>query len=520
MRRIKKIKMSQENQTSRTEKVIRNSVVTIGCQMAYLIMGFITRTVFTLMLGAEYLGVSGLFSNILTILSFAELGIGSALVYRLYAPLVSQDKEKIKQFLLLYKKAYRIIIIIILAVGLLLAPIIPYIVEAPNVSENIIVLYVLYLLQTLTSYVFAYKKSILIADQKNYVVNIYTQIFNILMNLVQCIFLVLTHNFVIYCAWNIIFNMVNNVACAYRANKEYPYIKEQPREKLDGEEIKGLYKDVKGLMLTKVASTAFSGTDNIFISAFIGIRYVGILSNYTMLLSIINTFMNKVFDSVTASVGNLVVLKDKCKTETVLRKMFFLNISLYGYIFVGMVPLLREFVVDIWLSSEYDISQVVVMMAVIELLLRSIHYPIYITRNAMGSFSEYKGVFVIAAILNIVLDFLLVKPLGITGLFLATILCRGITYVVDIWVVYHMNLQQSVWKYFGMLFKWFTFLMVCIFVAEVSVHLIPENGVLVFVIKMLIISVEYFTMYIIVFGKTEEFRYYLEMGKRMIKKSR
>ena len=261
------------------------------------------------------------------------------------------------------------------------------------------------------------------------------------MNILQCIFLVLTHNFVIYCLWNIICHLLNNVVCSVLANRKYPYLKEKVTEKLSKQEADALFKDVKGLLLTKIASVAFSGTDNIFISKFIGIKYVGILSNYTLILITINTITNKVFDAITSSIGNLVASKDKMKAEDVLKKLFFINTSMYGYVCIGMLILLKSFIKDIWLSPEYDLTQNIVILILIELFFRSIHYPVYITRNAMGSFSEHKVLFALCAVLNIILDFVLVEPLGIAGLVFSTILCRGITYIIDIKVVYNENLN-------------------------------------------------------------------------------
>ena len=308
---------------NRTQKVILNSAVTLSCQIVYLIVSFVCRTIFTKTLGAEYLGISGLFSNILTILSFAELGIGSALVYRMYKPLATNDQEKLREYIQLYKQIYRIITLVILLAGLAFVPFLPSIIVAPNVKENVTLLYILYLAQTVVTYVFVYKKSILIADQKSYIVNICTQMFNFGMNIAQCVFLVVTHNFVIYCILNIVFNLANNIVCSYYADKQYPYLRKASNLKLSSEEIKNLFKDVKGLLLTKIASTAFSGTDNIFISTFIGIRYVGILSNYTVLSSIVNSVLNQIFDAITASIGNLVVTDEKSRAESVLKKTIF-----------------------------------------------------------------------------------------------------------------------------------------------------------------------------------------------------
>lgn len=505
---------------NRAKKVLLNSTVTFCCQLVYLVVGFVCRTVFTKALGAEYLGISGLFTNILTILSFAELGIGSALVYRMYKPLAYGDCKKVCLYMQLYKRLYFWILIVIGTVGLALLPIIPLFASSSGVTESITLLYVLYLCQTLVSYVFADKKSILIADQKSYVVNLYYQIFNIAMNIAQCIFLVLTHNFILYCVLNIIFNLANNIACFFRAEKEYPFLKEKNDGELSREEVDDLKKDIKGLVLTKIASTVFSGTDNIFISVFVGIRYVGILSNYTLFSGIANSIMNKIFDSVTASIGNLVATGEKSKSEDVIKKLFFLNTFMYGYLCLIMLVLLREFVMTIWLNIEYDLSQTVVALVLIELFLRSIHFPLYMTRTAMGCFSEFKILFVLTAVLNIVLDYLLVRPFGIAGLFIATIICRGITYVADIWVVYHMQLKKSVINYLSMVGKWLVFLAVSGFMMSRVSALIGLIGFAGFVIRYMVISSIYLVAFLLGFNRCNEFSFYIKMMGRFIHKKR
>ena len=502
---------------SRTQNVLLNTSIALVCQLIYLLVSFICRTVFTKSLGAEYLGITGLFTNILTILSFAELGIGSALVFRMYEPLAKEDWNKVSQYIRLYKIAYRIILTIVICIGLILIPIIPYLVVTPNVKENIVLLYILYLGQTAVTYIFAYKKSLLIADQKSYIVNITTQIFNILMNVLQCIFLVFTHDFVIYCVCNIVCNVLNNIACSIYVDKNYSQLKKTVYGDLSTYEKKELLKDVKGLMLTKVASTAFSGTDNIFISAYIGIRYVGILSNYTLICNTVNSVMNKLFEAVTASIGNLAVTGEKGKIEDVLKKLFFINTALYGYMCIGMILLLRPFVTTLWLDAEYDLAQSIILFTMIELFLRSIHYPLYITRNALGCFSEYKIIFVIAAILNILLDFLLVKPLGILGLIIATIVCRGITYVTDIWVVYHIELKKSIWCYLQLIIKWGIFLIICGALLNAALQRISLNTLLGFILKCAWITFGYTFMFILTFRKSAEFIFYKEFVEKEIK---
>ena len=368
-------------------------------------------------------------------------------------------------------------------------------------------LYLLYLVQTLTSYTFAYKKSLLIADQKTYLIEIYTGAFNILMNVVQCILLILLRNFILYCLTNILCNLLNKYICAKRADREYPFILEKTTGSLNKNDIVSLLRDVKGLLLTKITSTVFSSTDNIFISAYIGITSVGILSNYTLLLTVINGVINKVLNSVTASLGNLVATKQE-RTEKVLRCLFFINATLFTYGFVVMVLMLREFITKIWLTDAYDLPQIVIAIVLLEQVLRSIHYPIFITKNAMGCFSEYRILFIVAAVLNIIMDFLLVKPFGITGLYFATIFCRGITYVLDIYVVYRLRMKASVWRYYQMLLIWAIFSTFVLALAALGISFIKISGITGFILRILYITVVYIAIYVAYFHEAEEFMYF------------
>ena len=263
-------------------------------------------------------------------------------------------------------------VLVILVAGIILIPFLGFLVKAPDVKESVTLLYCLYLANTLVSYIFIYKKSLLTADQKNYLVAAISQIITIAMNGLQVIILIFTKNFVLYLLLQIGAGLLSNIICSVYANRRYPYLNRKSAGKLTQAEVNGLKKDVSGLLLTKIAATTFSGTDNIFISAYIGIGAVGILSNYTLILSTINSMMNKVFNSFTASIGNLAV-DDRKKTERVLERLYFINATMYCYICVGMLVLIKEFVTQIWLNQDYSLSTVIVTLAIVELLLRSLH---------------------------------------------------------------------------------------------------------------------------------------------------
>lgn len=507
-----------KNPNSRTEKAILNSTITLACQILYLIFGFICRTVFSYMLGKEYLGISGLFTNILTLLSFVDLGFGSILTYRLYEPMAAKDTDKIVMYLQVYRKICQGIIIVIAVLGIMIIPFLKYLVEAPNIREGILEIYLLYLLNIVISYIYVYKKAILVADQKTYIVNMITQLFDIIINLSQIIILIVWHNFILYCLTKSLFLLLGNIVCSYLVNKWYPFVLKKPQGNLSKEEAKGLIADAKGLMLTKIASEAFGGTDNIFISKYIGLGYVGILSNYQLLLTMINSVLNSMFESIAASIGNLAVTVSRERTEDVLKKLFFLNTWFYGYVCIGMSFLLKEFVMEIWLTNEYYLSDNVIYLVILEIFLRCVHYPVYSTRKALGAFSQYRIFFVIAAALNIVLDFILVKPMGIAGLVVSTIFCRGITYTCDIYVLYHCMFKKSVLSYIKMLGKWFVLLAIIWKIIDIILKHILMTGIYGFVTKIVLITFAYCCFSVPFLKNTVEFKYYINMLKQRIVK--
>ena len=213
---------------SRTKNSARNACVAIVSKVIYIVMSFICRTVFIKILGTEYLGVNGLFTNILTMLSFAELGIGVAIIYKMYKPIAEDDHEQIKTLIHFYKRAYATIGTVILILGLMVIPFLGSIIkDSPNIKENLSFIYVLFLVNTSISYFFAYKKSIITGHQKEYIINLITLVVTTVLNILQIVFLFITHNYIVYLLLQIIATVTDNVIASKMANKMYPYIKEK-----------------------------------------------------------------------------------------------------------------------------------------------------------------------------------------------------------------------------------------------------------------------------------------------------
>ena len=207
----------------RTSYSIKNSISSIASNIIIMLLGFIAQTVFIKLLGSEYLGLNSLFLNIISMLSITELGISSAIIYNLYKPLNDDNKEDIKSLMLFYKKCYFVIAFIILVIGLIILPFLNIIVGTHNIEENIKIIFMLFISDSIFTYLFSYKRSLLIADQKNYVINITHIICLIILNIIQISILFIFKNYYIYLIISILFKVIENISISLIVNHKYPY---------------------------------------------------------------------------------------------------------------------------------------------------------------------------------------------------------------------------------------------------------------------------------------------------------
>ena len=176
----------------RTKNSIKNMIAAMSSNIVTIIIGLVAQAMFIRILGVDYLGLNGLFTNIISMLGIVELGIGNAIIYNLYKPIADNDKESIKSLMKFYKKSYHIIAGIVLIVGLIIIPFLPFLIEEVTVDVNIILIYLLFLIDIVCSYFLSYKRSIFYAEQKNYIVNIIHIGYTIVLNLFQLLILYFT----------------------------------------------------------------------------------------------------------------------------------------------------------------------------------------------------------------------------------------------------------------------------------------------------------------------------------------
>ena len=491
---------------SRTKNVSINTAVALFAQIINLLVNFAARTVFIRTLGADYLGVNGLFANVLTILSFAELGIGHAIVFSMYKPLAVGDNDKLGSLMRLYKKAYNTIGFVVAGCGLCVAPFLDYVIkDKPDIAENMTLLYLLFLFNTVASYFFVYKKSIIIADQKSYITVIVTEGVHILQVAAQIVFLYLTNDFVLFLVTQILCTLINNIIASVIANRLYPFLKNRSKP-LDKSESKNIFKNVRALAVYKFGSVILNGTDNILVSALVGVTEVGLVSNYTLLNASCKTILSKITEGFTASIGNLNAIGDDSKKYEVFNKIFFITSWLYGFASVGLLTVTTPFI-NAWIGSEYLLDDLTSFGIVAGFFVNGVHYAAYTYRTTLGLFVQGKVAPLAAAILNLVLSVLMCKWIGLAGIFIATPIARMLTTgIVDPVLIYRRIFKKNVMLYYLQYFGY-----VALFTGIGAVcwylnSLINIGGWIGVIIRVMLVTVVFNLIMIVIFARTKMFK--------------
>lgn len=406
----------------RGKNSIKNMIASLFSNATTIIVGFIAQTIFIKILGTEYLGLNSLFTNIISMLGIAELGIGSAIIYNLYKPLAENDKKTIKSLMSFYKRSYHIIAIIITLIGLIIIPLLKYIVnfETVTVNVNLYIIYILFLFETVISYFLSYKRSILFADQKNYIINIIHIGYTIVVNICQLIILYLTHNYYLYLIIRIIMRVVENIIITLIVNEKYNYLNKGKSEVLAKNVEKDIVIKVKALFFHKIGSFVVMGTDNIIISKYLGIITVGLYSNYFLIINAVQTIFSQIIGATTASVGNMLVTEKKEKCFEIFDKIRFINFWISTVSSVCLLLIMEPFI-TIWIGEKYLLSSAVLIVLVINFFQKSMRSVYAAFKEAAGIYYEDRFAPIIESIFNIVFSIIFVKYFGLAGVFMGTL---------------------------------------------------------------------------------------------------
>lgn len=482
-----------------------------------VLLSFICRMVFVRCLAEEYLGISGLFTNILSVLSLSELGIGTAIVYALYKPIAEDDKKKIASLMRFYGIAYKAVGIFIFIVGVACLPFLKIIIrEVPNIPESLRIIYLLYLFSTASSYFFSYRSSIITASQRNFVVLGISYAVVVIQNIVQIIVLLTTKNFMAYLIIQVVCTYVTSVLISRKAKEDYPYICEKNIEPLTKGECWRLFKDIKALTVSKLSGILVNNTDNIVITYFNGLITTGAASNYTLLSSTLSALVNQVFGSMTASIGNVNAVESDERKFFYFKAINMANFWLYGWGAIGM-SLVSSDIVALCFGNHYVLASEIPLILAINFYMVGMQSAVWTYKTTLGLFRYGQYILLITAALNIIGDIVLGSQWGLFGIFAATAISRALTNCwYDPYAVFKYGLHKNPLQYFGIYLKYLIVICLTGGICTTICNKIVFSPAVNVICKLVVCSLIANFLFIICFYHTREFQYIVEKMRSLI----
>lgn len=489
---------------------VKNSIINmsagIGNQIIVTALSFISRTVFINTLGIEYLGINGFLTNILSMLTLAEAGIGASIMYSLYKPVAENDQEKINILMRLYRKAYMVIALIVLLLGLSFMPFLGYFIKDSNV-ENIHWIYLIFLFNTVAPYLYMHKNSFLSVSQKGYIVTGIYSISSIASTCLKIGILHFTKNYILYLVIDSVITVTTSIILAIIVNRMYPFLKEKVSGVLDAETKEKIVKNVKAIILQNIGNYLVLGTDNIIISSFISVAAVGLYSNYNMLIDICRNFTYQIFNNTYHSVGNLVAEESIEKVYSVYKVYMLLNFWLYSFFSILLCIIIEPFI-TLWIGPEYLMSKSVLLVLIIIFYERGMRNSITTIKTTAGVFHEDRYAPLVQAAVNLVVSIVLVKYMGIVGVFLGTFVSvLAVPFWITPYLVYRNVFNKPVMDYFLKYSYYAAIGIGTYFITNFASNFTLSNNFLELLLKGIICIVVPNIIYISIFHKTVEFKY-------------
>lgn len=492
----------------RTKNSIKNILISWGTQVIKIIAGFVARTIFIQYLSMEYLGLTSTFSNILQILSFAELGIGAAIAVEMYKPIAENNYEEQIILFQYYKKVFRVIGLIILIGGGMLTPFLDLFVKELPDLPYVHFIYLLLVINSAGSYFMGHKSTYFSVRQKNYVVRIAHSALYIAMLALQSITLIITGNYILYFAIPIFTTLGENIVYSRLLKKEYPFLSKKTPKKMGKDEKNKILENIRAVVYFKIGNVIVTSTDNLVLAKMIGVVAAGIYSNYYMVITAMDSVLAQIFSSTVASIGDLHVASEEHKQKDVFEKMMFLSFFLYALVTVVMMSCINDFI-RIWLGNDFMFSTYVVDILGVAFFVKGYRNVLGVFREACGLYRHLRFVTISEAIANLIISVVLTRLMGIAGIFLGTI---ASFLLFGFWkepcVLYKQVFHTSVRSYWK---KFLIYMGIGVMILGITYwcgNLMHPNSYLTLICKILFVTIVAGVLFIICVFWMPEFQYF------------
>lgn len=499
---------------SRTQNSIRNISYGFIVTIVNVLVSFVNRTILVKVLGNEILGINGLFSEVIAVLSLAELGVGMAIIYSLYKPLSENNQKKINQLMRLYRVAYNAIAIVTMIIGLLITPFVHLLITDITYPLSYIrIVFVLFVLKTASSYLFSYKASLLNADQKQYITALVTAGTKLVSTVAIIVLLITTKNYIAYLCLLILQTVVTNFIVSQIVKKKYPYI--DYKDKLEKSESREIFKNIGNIFVKKVSGVITNSTDSILISMLVSTVQVGIYSNYVMIFTVVRTLKQQFTNGLAASIGNLSVTESSTHCISVIKKLTTLY---YGFALLMTSVIMgvsRDFI-TIWLGKGYILEDLTVFIAISVLFIEICCDPIWQYLEVSGLFSQDRNIAIIGSVTNLIVSVILGMKIGIAGILIGTICTKLIQLVLKTILIYKKGFKESPRSYFMQLLKIGLSYICLVLVEYYGVTMINIcNIYLSLCVKGFVSAIVAIVICVTLYGRSEEFKYAIDLFKKL-----
>lgn len=432
----------------RIKNMIRNSFFGLFFQVVLIVAGFFSQRVLFLQAGRELVGMNSVISNILAILSVSELGISTAVVFHLYQALARKNEFEIASLMNLYRRAYAVFALVITALGLIVLPFVHVFLKHNRFSLSYIrLIYGMWLLRTALSYLLSYKRSLLIADQKEYLAGIVTTTVSVVNYLLMILIVSLTSDYVLALGINTVIEAAGNILLSLYVDHAYPFLKRLKKEPLPQEVIRQIFTDVKNIFVMRLSVKLLTCTDSLIISTAIDVGTVGAYANYSLITQSVTNIVTALSNAVQPGIGALFVEKNQEKNHQALCLLTFVFYYIAVTCSIGLLTLMQPFIRDLWLNEQSLLEYPVVVCCAFNCLIQTIGMPLTIAMNVSGLFEKERNICMTGAALNLMLSFGLVYPFGIAGVLAATGCSYLIQLVLRLWCFFRYYVKQGLGGY-------------------------------------------------------------------------
>ena len=506
-------------ENSRTKNSIRNIAFGMISRTVSMLFPFIVRTIFIEFLGEEYLGLNSLYKSVLQVLNLTDLGLASAIVASMYKPIAEGNVSEVSALMKLYRKLYKGIGLIILIAGLVLTPFIGKMINGnPPDGVNIYVLWLLYLANTVVSYLFyAYKVSLINAHQRNDITERIGIVCGIIINILQIIVVVLCKSIYLYVLLTVVNSVIYNLWCSRECDKRFP------QYTCSGELDKGvkreITKNVSALAFQKIGNTVSVSLDSIIISAFLGLTVVAIYGNYYYIVASIAMFVNLLYSAASASIGNSIAIEAPEKNLHDLRKFSFLNAWLVGWCCICFMCLFQDFM-TVWMGEGLLFEINIVLLLVLRFYFEQIRKVVLTYKDAAGMWWADKWRPLAGCLVNLALNIILVKHIGVAGVMLSTIISYAVVEIPwETHVLFKRYFKQNELAYYTEIASAAGTMLIAGMITYYICCLISVNHVLAIIVKLGICMIVPNALFALMNLKNREFRNSVQFIRSIIEKA-